>query len=286
MTTPDASDVQRAWQGSAPYWEKHRALIEEMFAPLTVALIEAAQISAGQRVLDVAGGTGEPSLTIARIVGPAGSVMYTDLIAGMVESASAEARKRGLTNIEFQQAPAEALPFPDNSFDAAVSRLGAMFFPDPIAAAREMLRVIVPGGYLAFVVWAPQKVNPFFYTVADVVNRYVESQPEDPDAPGAFRFATPGKLTSVLEQAGATQTTERTLKFNIAAPIPLENFWTMRTELSDTLREKVDKLTPDQLTTVKREVETGAREFFATGTMNFPAQALIARGRKHSAMIR
>ena len=280
MSTSDATDMQRVWQGSAPYWEKHRSLIEQMFAPLTSALIEDARIGAGAKVLDVAGGTGEPSLTIARVVGADGFVMYTDLAAGMLEAAKAEAEKRGLSNMAFHPCPADSLPFSDNSFDVAVSRLGVMFFPDPIAGVREMLRVIKSGGYVSFVVWVTPKVNPFFHVITKVMERYFESPAEDPDAPGAFRFAPPGKLATVLEQAGVTETNQRLVRFNVAGSVSLEQFWTLRVELSDTLREKVATLTPQQLTAARREVETNAGEYFSEGAMSFPAQALVVSGRK------
>ena len=76
-----------AWQTSARYWDKYRALITQMFAPLTSGLVEEARIGMGQKVLDIGGGSGEPSLTISGIVGPTGSVMFTDPVAGMVETA-------------------------------------------------------------------------------------------------------------------------------------------------------------------------------------------------------
>jgi len=92
---PDNQDkALHPWQTSARYWDKYRALITEMFAPLTSSLVQEAQIRIGQKVLDIGGGSGEPSLTISRIVGPAGSVMYTDPVAGMLESAEAEAGTR------------------------------------------------------------------------------------------------------------------------------------------------------------------------------------------------
>jgi ubiquinone/menaquinone biosynthesis C-methylase UbiE len=280
MSTSDATDMQRAWQDSAPYWERHRSLIEQMFAPLTSALIEEARIGAGAKVLDVAGGTGEPSLTIARVVGADGFVMYTDLVAGMLEAAKAEAEKRGLGNMAFQQCPAESLPFADDSFDVAVSRLGVMFFPDPVAGVREMMRVVKSGGYVSLVVWGAPNVNPFFHVITKVMERYIESPAEDPDAPGAFRFAPPGKLTAVLEEAGITETNQRLVKFNVAGPVSLDQFWTLRVQLSDSLREKVATLTAAQLTAARRDLEVAAREYFSEGAMSFPAQALAVSGRK------
>src|ERR1044072_4419728 len=99
MTSPtDTSDTLREWRDSAPFWANHSATIRIMFAPLTEALIEDTQIEKGHSVLDVAGGPGEPSLTIAQTVGDTGSVTCTDAVAEMVEAAEAEARGRGVTN--------------------------------------------------------------------------------------------------------------------------------------------------------------------------------------------
>src|SRR5262249_49303285 len=122
MSQMQATHTLQEWHESAPYWAKHRVTIRTMFAPLTRALIEDAQIREGQSVLDVAGGPGEPSLTIAETVGPSGLVTCTDAIAEMVNAAEVEARTRGLTNMRFRQCTAESLPFADNSFDRVVSR--------------------------------------------------------------------------------------------------------------------------------------------------------------------
>src|SRR6059058_3863610 len=118
--TLQADKTLEAWQTSAPYWDKYRALISRMFAPITTGLIEEAQIGVGHNVLDIGGGSGEPSLTISGIVGPTGSVMYTDPVAGMVETAQAEAARRGLTNVQFRQCSADDFPFADRAFDVAV----------------------------------------------------------------------------------------------------------------------------------------------------------------------
>src|SRR6266404_2183432 len=101
MTTEEQKKALDSWQTSARSWEKYRVLIEHMFAPLTSGLIEEARIGIGQKVLDIGGGSGVPSLTISSIVGPTGSVMYTDPVAGMIEIAQTEAGRRGLTNLHF-----------------------------------------------------------------------------------------------------------------------------------------------------------------------------------------
>jgi len=152
MASEKTEQVLAAWETSSQYWNKHQALIEKMYAPLTRALIEEAHITPGQSVLDIGGGAGEPSLTIAQFVGPSGRVTFTDPTAGMVKASREESERRGLTNIDFHQCGAEKLPLPDNSFDAAVGRLSAMFFSDVSTALGEILRVIKPGGRLALLV--------------------------------------------------------------------------------------------------------------------------------------
>src|SRR6267154_6095559 len=143
MTPEEQNKALDAWETSARHWDKHRALIAQMFAPLTSGLVEEARIGMGQKVLDIGGGSGEPSLTISGIVGPTGSVTYTDPVAGMLESAQAEAARRGVTNIHFKQCSGNDLPFETCTFDVAVGRLSAMFFADPVAAVREILRVVL-----------------------------------------------------------------------------------------------------------------------------------------------
>lgn len=269
-----------AWRESAQYWTEHSETIHQMFMPLTRALIERAGIHQGQSVLDVAGGAGEPSLTIAETVGPEGSVTFTDGVAEMVETARARAQRRGLTNIEFHQSVAESLPFPDESFDVVVSRLGVMLFADPDMAMREMLRVLKSGGRLAFAVWGKSDVNPFCYLVTRVMDSHVKSPAADPNAPSAFRFAEPGTLTSAMKQAGAIDVDERIVTFDIEAPISPRQFWAMRSQTSDTLREKLKKLSADEQSEIAVEVEQAVQEFFPANEMKFPARLIIATGNK------
>ena len=273
-------DVLQEWSESASYWEKHASTIREMFAPITTAMIEAAAIRDGQKVLDVAGGIGEPSITIAEAVGKRGRVVCTDAIPEMVRAAEREAGRRGFDNMEFRQCLADSLPFASDEFDVAVSRLGAMFFPDPVAAISEMMRVVKPGGRVVFAVWDDKEFNPFFSVVTQVLSRYVESAPEDPDAPGAFRFAERGKLARALEAASAVDIDERAVRFQIEAPVGPKKFWTLRVEISDSLRSKVATLSPDQVERAAQEVEQATLEFFPDGRMSFPAQVIIASAKK------
>jgi len=274
-------NVLREWRESAPYWQKHLTTIRVMFSPVTRALIDDAGLSEGDAVLDVAGGSGEPSLTIAETVGPTGSVVYTDVVKEMVAAAQNEAQRRGITNISFRQCAADSLPFEDNSFDAVVCRLGAMFFPAPLAALREMLRVTRREGAIALAVWDKSEHNPFSYVVTNVLERHFGvAAPADPNAPGAFRFAERGSLAGILRDAGAVDVNERVLRFQIAAPISPTEFWQMRSETSGTLREKLATLSSSQVNLIAQEVQEAVREYFPNSQMSFPAQMIIVTGKR------
>ena len=280
---PEQEIISR-WTGSAPYWEKHRVVIRQMFAPVTQALAEDGRIGAGHVVLDVATGPGEPALTMAGLVGADGRVFAIDPIPEMVAAARRAAGLVELSNVEFDVAFADRLPFATDMFDAVVSRFGVMFFPAPVEGIREMLRVLKPGRKLALAVWHFAENNPFHYALSRVVDRYVESPPLAPDALDAFRFAAPGKLRTVLNEAGAVSVSERLLRFTIQAAIPLEDFWTLRIEMSEKLREKIARLSNDQLAKVKRESLESLGEYRTSSGMNFPAEVLIVSGTKAAAV--
>ncbi|HSS22200.1 MAG TPA: class I SAM-dependent methyltransferase [Pyrinomonadaceae bacterium] len=273
-------DVLAAWETSSQYWNKYQTLIETMYAPSSRALAAAAGVAPGQAVLDIGGGSGEPSFTLASLVGEKGTVTYTDPSAGMVKAAQSEAEKRKLGNISFHQSSAEELTFAPDTFDAAVSRLSTMFFSDVLAGLRGMLRVLKPGGCVALLVWANREGNPFFSVVSDVLDRYVPAEPEDEDAPTAFRFARPGKLADLLREAGAKEVNEEAFSFAIEAPISVERFWELRTEMSDTFRKKLAPLDAAKVGIIRREVINAVSDYFKSGEMNFPGQVLIVTGTK------
>jgi len=150
-----------------------------------------------------------------------------------------------------------------------------MFFPDPIASLREMLRVLQPRGRLALAVWHRNELNPFFHVSLQVIARYVRLPASVPDAPGAFRYAEPGKLAALVAQAGAAAVSERVLGFRIEAPIGRKDFWPLRFEMSETLRAVLPQLSPRQLRRARSEVEEAIRPYFPDDRMSFPAQAII-----------
>jgi SAM-dependent methyltransferase len=198
----------------------------------------------------------------------------------MVEAARREAHRRRLHNASFEVAFAESIPFPANSFDAVVSRFGVMFFASPVDSFREWLRVLKPGGRIAVAVWHFAERNPFHYTVAHIVERYVESPPPLPDSPDAFRYASPGKLQAVLSEAGVVATSERLLRFSIEASISVEKFWTLRSEMSEMLRTKIAVLSKQQIAALQGEVIKALTPYSSDRGISFPAEVLIVSGRK------
>jgi SAM-dependent methyltransferase len=278
---PPDQDAISAWRTSAPFWERYREIIGQMFAPVTQALVEDGLIGSGHAVLDIATGPGEPAMTIAALVGPEGKIFGIDPAPEMVEAARRAAARLGFRNAQFEVSSADRLPFPADTFDAVVSRFGVMFFPSPVDAVREMLRVLKPGRRLALAVWNSANRNPFFYTLQRVIERYVDSPPPAPDAPDAFRFADPGKLRDVLSEAGTIAPSERLLHFDVQAPISVEDFWMLRSEMSEKLRGTLATLSGEQRGEVKRQGLEALRGYYTDRGMTFPAEVLIVSGTKN-----
>ncbi len=246
-----------------------------MFAPVSRSLIEEANLAAGNSVLDVATGPGEPALSIANVIGPEGWCYGVDPIPGMVEAARREASRRGLGNTRFDVASADSLPYPDATFDAVVSRFGVMFFDSPANGLREMLRVLKPGGRLALAVWCSSDRNPFFYALSRIVRKHLDSPPPDPDAPDAFRFAPQGKLRDLFVQLGVPNPVEHLLRFKIDAPIPVQDYLQLRLETSETLRGTFAALSADEQADVRREMLDSLKEYVTGSGVSFSAEVWI-----------
>jgi SAM-dependent methyltransferase len=273
-------DIVGNWSQSAPYWEKHRETIRKMFAPITEALIKDAHISTGDNVLDIGTGPGEPALTVAEFVGPAGKVHGIDPTPEMIGAAQRAALRQGLHNVSFEVATADHLSFPPETFDAVVSRFAVMFFPQPLGAIRETLRTVRPGGRMAFAVWGLAERNPFHYILSRIIDRYAPPVPAEPNSPDAFRFAPPGTLLAIVNQAGAVDTSEHLLRFNIEAPLSGEGFWELRSEMSEKLRSKLKLLSVEQLAEVKTQAIEAFRQYETNQAVSLPAEVLIVSGRK------
>jgi SAM-dependent methyltransferase len=198
----------------------------------------------------------------------------------MIEEARRVASQFSLKNVRFEVAGADSLPFPDDHFDAVLSRFGVMFFPSPINGIREMLRVLKPGKTMSFAVWHYLDNNPFHYILARIVNRFSPEPGLPPDAPGPFRFATPGKLRSIVAEAGARDVSERLFRFSINAPMNVEDFWNFRCDWAENLRRRLAALPTEAFIEVKKQVLDEFRSYVKGAGVSFPGEALIVSGRK------
>ena len=189
--------------------EKWKAKSAAMGRDVTEALVDYARPLPGMNVLDVASGTGEPAITIASRIGPDGHITASDLSPDLLEIAAERARQRGFKHLSTQQADAQSLPFPDNSFDLATSRFGVMFFPDTQRAFRELLRVLKPGARACFAVWG-SKEQPYFSMSIGVVHRHVGGPLVAPGGADPFRFAEAGSLSGAMSMAGFAEVHEET----------------------------------------------------------------------------
>ena len=148
---------KEVWNRFSHGWDKWNDITMDFLKPMGDEIISLIDAGGNDVVLDIASGTGEPGLTIATQLN-GGKVIGTDLSEGMLEVAKEKAKQMGILNFETQVCDVCELPFKDNSFDAVSCRFGFMFFPDMELAAKEIARVLKPGGKIATSVWnAPEK---------------------------------------------------------------------------------------------------------------------------------
>jgi SAM-dependent methyltransferase len=285
---PDPAKIQKfrehlhqEWTGdkTVAAWRKWQAQIAAFTKGATEAILEASHLRPGMRVLDLASGVGDPALSIASEVAPNGRVTATDLGPGMISLAEELARKKGLTNIEFREASAESLPFPDESYDALTCRFGIMFFPDLPKALRECLRVLRPGGRVVFVAWG-KKEQPFFTTTAGIILKHVPvpPPPPDPDGPSLFMFGERDRLRRALSAAGFNNVHEEDRSIAGRWTSSAEEYWEQFTEVAAPFRPLVDQLTPEKMAQAKSEILAALKKFWSGKELNMPLEIVIGTG--------
>ena len=196
------STTREQWQTAAEAWHRWHPTLKSWLGPATDLMLDMARVKKGHKILDVAAGAGEQSVTAAERVGPKGSVLATDLAPKILDFAKELALKNGLNNIETKEMDGENLTVPNESFDAVISRVGLIFFPDQQKALVEMMRVLKPGGYVAAIVYSTADKNKFFSTPVSVIRRRAQLPPSLPGQPGPFSLGAEGVLDDAFKMAG------------------------------------------------------------------------------------
>jgi ubiquinone/menaquinone biosynthesis C-methylase UbiE len=276
---PDYKEiVRKEWTGAAPYWQKWNAKFVIQTRAATELVVREAEVGPGMKVLDLACGTGEPALSLANAVGASGRVIATDLVPEMLEFARQNAVGRGLDNIEFRTADAEALPFVSGEFDRVTCRFGIMFFPDVRKAMAEIRRVLKPGGRICFAVFATLEENPFFLVSLGPFLKRIKLPAPPPEAPHIFRFADESKLRETLSSAGFLEV--NTIKNQVTFPWPgsAEECWEATRELAAPFKRMIEAIPREQTDEVIGEVLDGLRRFQVGDEIHLAATVIVAAG--------
>lgn len=191
------------WEAAAPAWDRWSPLLAQWLGSATTLMLDMAGVGPGSRVLDIAAGAGEQTLAAARRAGPAGYVLATDISPTILGYARSAAQAAGLSNVETRELDGERHDaLPAASFDAAISRVGLIYFPDQQRALGGIRQALRPGGRFAAVVYATPEKNPFFALPVGIIRRRAQLPPPLPGQPGPFSLGGDGVLARTLEQAG------------------------------------------------------------------------------------
>jgi len=250
----------------------------DFLSPMGKAIIGAIRPKTGDIILDVATGTGEPGLSIAKIA-TGGKVIGTDIAEGMLAVAREQAAKTGITNYETIATDASELPFADNYFDAGSCRRGIMFFPDMRRAAKEMARVLKPGGKVAATVWITPPANPWVLTIMGPIGEVLQLQPPPPGAPGMFRCAAPGLVEDIFREAGLKDI--RSEEISGERDFLSEDFyWNYQNELGAPVIAAMRKASGEQREIIRSKVFENIKKLNPAGGVKLKYSARIISAEK------
>ena len=283
-TTFDAAKykitTKSQWETAAEAWHRWGPTLRSWLGPATERMLDLASVGPGSRVLDVAAGAGDQTLHVASRVGPGGSVLATDISPSILEFAAAEAKRAGYTHVSTRAMDGEHLELEDASFDAVISRVGLIYFPDQQKALREMHRVLVPGGRVAAIVYGTGDQNGFFSVPVGIVRRHATLGAPLPGQPGPFSLGGAGVIEEAFTRAGFGDVKAERVK----APLRMksadeclrfekESFGALHQMLSS-LDEAGRDAAWTEVASALREFERGADGFVA------PCELVIALGTK------
>lgn len=272
----DISTAQKtSWDHFSSGWKKWDKITMHWLGPVGKVMIDHIGASGDCQVLDIAAGTGQPGLSIARHLSHGGKVVMTDLSSKMLQVAVEKAAAAGIHNVEFREADANELPFADNSMDGVSCRFGFMFFPDMQRAANEMARVLKPGGRIAVAVWAGPEHNYWVTCMTQNIKKRINVPSPQPGAPGMFRCAAPGLMAELFTQAGLQEATERPLPCTLDVAGG-EEYWNMMTEVAAPFVAALKSSDAGTVAKIKADVVAAMNERFPDGKITGVATVITA----------
>jgi SAM-dependent methyltransferase len=280
----DADDSLRAslraiWTSAAPSWGEHAGHIDTRSAGVTQAMLDAACLHRGARVLELACGPGGVGLAAAEIVGPDGAVVLSDVAPEMTAIAAQRAQAAGLTNVTTREVDLEQIDYPEATFDAVLCREGLMLVPDPASAVREARRVVRPDGRAVFTVWGPRQRNPWLGLLFDAITAELGAPVPPPGVPGPFSLADPGALEALLLAAGFVGVAVREI------PTPMrtasvDDWWSVVPSLAGPIAQLLASL-PDEVTAaIRAHVGAAMADFATPHGYELPGVSILGSGRR------
>ena len=267
-----------SWNKFSKGWKKWDDFTMEFLKPYGDAIIEQLNLKETDVVLDVAAGTGEPGLTIANIV-TKGKVIITDLADDMLVVAHENAVKRGIKNVEFSACDVSDLPFADNTFDKISCRFGFMFFPDMLMAAKELFRVLKPGGRISAAVWARPENNFWITAIMSVINKHMEVPAPPPGSPGLFRCAKEGMIADLFSQAGLKNIAQKELTEKMSYDT-VDMYWALMSEVAAPVAGALGKADESVKATIKAAVYDTVHQRYPDGHLWLESGAYVIVGEK------
>lgn len=231
MTNNTMSTIRDEWNSLSAGWEEQRGYLLEMSRPVHSWLVDKLEIEEGDSVLEIAAGPGDTGFLAAPRLGATGRLMSTDLSPAMIEVARRRAQELGITNAEFEAMDAQAMQFPEASFDAVTCRWGYMLMPDPRAALTETRRVLKPGGRLTLAVFTAATDNPWASIPSRLMVEQGHATRPAPGNPGILALADRSHLESVVRDGGFTDVTVDAVSFAWRFP-NLDAYWSFLVDLT------------------------------------------------------
>ena len=269
---------KEAWNRFSPGWKKWDDLFMDFLKPMGDEIIQRLNLKETDIVLDVAAGTGEPGLTIASKL-KSGKVVITDLAEDMLVIAGENAAQRRIKNIETRACDVCELPFADNTFDAISCRFGFMFFPDMLLAAKEMVRVLKPGGRIATAVWNIPEKNFWVTAMMGTINKNMELPVPPPGSPGMFRCAEEGFIADLFSQVGLKNISQKEVSGKLNCQTT-DVYWKVMTEVAAPVVAALGKADDAMREKIKSEVYQAVNQKFPDGNVQINSGALVIYGEK------